>query len=595
MSRPDSIQSRMRRMVVASCGFMAAVLAVTLALVLVYNGQYKNLLYNVTTASEFNQDFKENIDLKMYYYVIESRYSEGLPIQEVQAAQALARDLLDSTSQKDSLQAVTSVLDLCENLEEKIYQIEQTQSYDSRQMQLENNIYVLTALIQEYMYNYLYYESVRLNLLLQQISRQITAEILLVALLSAVLIALLARYSVRLSRSVAQPVVDLSRRAEDVIGGDLTVREPVRSETYEIRTLSEGMEQMIARINAQIQEITQKQTSLRKAELALLQAQINPHFLYNTMDTIIWLIEADRPQAAVEMVSNLSSFFRHSLSRGEDIITLGEEADALIQITDDGAGMTPARLEELNRAIASGEQVDYIVLMPISESGWDSVLQEAKEAGIPVILVDRMVDVEDESLYAAHIGSDFLKEGRLAVAWMEDAFREAEDPVRVIHIQGTLGSTAQLGRTAALEEAVETHENWELPAQMDGDFTQAKTYEVMTEYLSSLPGGRDIDVVYCENDNIAFGALQALEEQGYACGPDGVSIITFDATRGALTECLNGRIALAVECNPLLGPLVETVIQDMEAGRTPEKHSFVEEQVFTSENLTAALVESRAY
>ncbi|WP_300413720.1 ABC transporter substrate-binding protein [uncultured Oscillibacter sp.] len=241
------------------------------------------------------------------------------------------------------------------------------------------------------------------------------------------------------------------------------------------------------------------------------------------------------------------------------------------------------------------QQVDYIVLMPISESGWDSVLQEAKEAGIPVILVDRMVDVEDESLYAAHIGSDFLKEGRLAVAWMEDAFREAEDPVRVIHIQGTLGSTAQLGRTAALEEAVETHENWELPAQMDGDFTQAKTYEVMTEYLSSLPGGRDIDVVYCENDNIAFGALQALEEQGYACGPDGVSIITFDATRGALTECLNGRIALAVECNPLLGPLVETVIQDMEAGRTPEKHSFVEERVFTSENLTAALVESRAY
>ena len=448
MSRRDSIQSRMRRMVVASCGFMAAVLAVTLALVLVYNGQYKNLLYNVTTASEFNQDFKENIDLKMYYYVIESRYSEGLPIQEVQAAQALAINLLDTTSQKDSLRAVTSVLDLCENLEGKIYQIQQTQSYDERQIQLENNVYVLTALIQEYMYNYLYCESVQLNLLQQQISRRLTAEIFLVLALSAVLILLLLQYSIRLSRSVTQPVVDLSRRAEDVIGGDLTVREPVRSETYEIRTLSEGMEQMIARINAQIQEITQKQTSLRKAELALLQAQINPHFLYNTMDTIIWLIEADRPQAAVEMVSNLSSFFRHSLSRGEDIITLGEEADALIQITDDGAGMTPARLEELNRAIASGEQVDYIVLMPISESGWDSVLQEAKEAGIPVILVDRMVDVEDESLYAAHIGSDFLKEGRLAVAWMEDAFREAEDPVRVIHIQGTLGSTAQLGRTA---------------------------------------------------------------------------------------------------------------------------------------------------
>nr|WP_325183612.1 ABC transporter substrate-binding protein [uncultured Oscillibacter sp.] len=241
------------------------------------------------------------------------------------------------------------------------------------------------------------------------------------------------------------------------------------------------------------------------------------------------------------------------------------------------------------------QQVDYIVLMPISESGWDSVLQEAKEAGIPVILVDRMVNVEDESLYAAHVGSDFRAEGGLAVAWMEETFQGAEDPVRVIHVQGTPGSTAQLGRTAALEEAVEAHGNWELLAQLDGDFTQAKTYEVMTEYLSSLPGKGDVDVVYCENDNIAFGALQALEEQGCVCGEQGVRIITFDATRGALTECLRGKIALAVECNPLLGPLVEEAIQTMEAGGTPEKHRYVEEQIFTSESLTEALIESREY
>lgn len=427
MSRRDSIQSRLRRLVVIFCVFLAAVLAVMLTLVLVYNSQYTGLLYNVTTASEFNQDFKQNIDLKMYYYVIESQYSEGLPIEEVEAAQKLARDLLSTTSQKDSLRAVTSVLDLCENLEEKIYQIEQTQSYDERQMQLENNIYVLTAMIQEYMYNYLYCESVQLNLLQQQISRQIAAEICLVLVLAAALMMLLVRYSVRLARSVTQPVVDLSRRAEDVIGGDLTVREPVRSETYEIRTLSEGMEQMISRLNTQIQEITQKQASLRRTELALLQAQINPHFLYNTMDTIIWLIEADRPQAAVEMVSNLSDFFRHALSRGEDVITLGEEErhvrsylqiqqarykdileyticidpdlqgtrlpkltlqplvenalyhgiklkrgkgciyvtgrmdgmDALIQITDDGAGMTAERLAELDRALETGERVGF--------------------------------------------------------------------------------------------------------------------------------------------------------------------------------------------------------------------------------------------
>ena len=234
MRRRDSIESRMRRLVVSVCVFVAAFLAVTLALALAYTGQYKNLLYNVTTASEFNQDFKENIDLKMYYYVIESQYSEGLPIQEVQAAQALAKNLLSATSQKDSLRAITSVLDLCENLEEKIYQIEETQSYDDRQSQLENNIYVLTALIEKYMYNYLYYESAQLNRIQQQVSRRLAAEILLVLVLSAVLTLLLIRYSVRLARSVTQPVVELSRRAEDVTGGDLTAREPVRSETYEI-------------------------------------------------------------------------------------------------------------------------------------------------------------------------------------------------------------------------------------------------------------------------------------------------------------------------------------------------------------------------
>ena len=241
------------------------------------------------------------------------------------------------------------------------------------------------------------------------------------------------------------------------------------------------------------------------------------------------------------------------------------------------------------------QQVDYIVLMPISESGWDSVLQEAKEAGIPVILVDRMVDVEDETLYAAHIGSDFLEEGRRAAAWIEEAFQEAEGPVRIIHIQGTPGSTAQLGRTAALEEAVEAHGNWELLVRLDGDFTQAKTYEVMTDYLSSLPGKGEIDVVYCENDNIAFGALQALEEQGYTCGRGGVNIVTFDATRGALTECLNGKISLAVECNPLLGPLVEEVIETMEAGGAPEKQRYVEERSFAAEDLTEELIEMREY
>lgn len=325
MKKPVSIQSRMNRLVATIGILVAVILATVLMLICNYDNHYARLLYNVTTASEFNREFKNNIDQKMYYYVIESQYSEGLPIEEVNDAQKLARNLLESTTQKDSLLAITSVLDLCENLEEKIYQIQNTSNYDERQSQLENNIYVLTSLIEEYMYTYLYYEAAALNAVQQQVSSQMLMEVVVVAAVTAVIIFGAIRYSIRLSRSITRPIVKLCGRAEDVARGDLTVRQPIQSEAYEIRTLSEGMEQMIHRLNQQMREVEQKQESLRRTELALLQAQINPHFLYNTMDTIIWLIEAEKAQEAVEMVSNLSAFFRHSLSRGEDVITLAEE------------------------------------------------------------------------------------------------------------------------------------------------------------------------------------------------------------------------------------------------------------------------------
>ena len=238
------------------------------------------------------------------------------------------------------------------------------------------------------------------------------------------------------------------------------------------------------------------------------------------------------------------------------------------------------------------QRVDYIVLMPLSETGWDSVLQEARDAGIPVILVDRMVDVEDDSLYAAHVGSDFYAQGRKAVTWMERSYRVSR--VHIVHIQGTPGSTAQLGRTGALEEGLAAHDNWNLLARLDGDFTQAKTFEVMSRFLDELPPGQGIDVVYCENDNEAFGAIEALEKHGFRCGRD-VNVICFDATRNALKLCKEGKIALAVECNPLLGPLVEEIIDTMEAGQIPRKQHYIEEKQFTSKTITQQMIDSREY
>lgn len=424
---PASIQNKMRWLVIVFTISAVLILMTVLGLLTAYNNHYSGLLYNVTTASEFNQQFKENIDLKMYYYVIESQYSEGLPISEIKDAQVLAQNLLNTTTEKESRLAISSVLDLCKNLEEKIHQIEATKSYDDRQEQLENNVYVLTSLIQEFMYTYLYHEAVYLNFLQKEIFAQIVTEMVLISLLVVGLILILTRYISRLSRSITVPIVDLCTRVGEISAGDLSVRTPVASGEYEIRILSEGMEQMVERLNGQIEENMEKQATLRRTELALLQAQINPHFLYNTMDTIIWLIEAEKAQDAMDMVSNLSKFFRHSLSQGKDIITLQEEErhvcsylqiqqvrykdilqytvnidpalhgvpipkltlqplvenalyhgikmkrgmghiyvtgradgdDVLLQVTDDGVGMPPERLAELQQAIAGEERIGF--------------------------------------------------------------------------------------------------------------------------------------------------------------------------------------------------------------------------------------------
>lgn len=240
------------------------------------------------------------------------------------------------------------------------------------------------------------------------------------------------------------------------------------------------------------------------------------------------------------------------------------------------------------------QQVDYIVLMPLCETGWDSVLREAKEAGIPVILVDRMAQVSDDSLYAAHVGSDFYGEGKRAVGWMESRYASRVDGVDIVHIQGTQGSTAQLGRTQALEEAAASHSGWRIVTQLDGDFTQAKTYEVLGKFLDTMPGGQNIDVVYCENDNEAFGAIEALQERGYRLGLD-VDVICFDGTKKALELCMEGKIALALECNPLLGPLAEEIVRSLESGEVPPKQNYIDEQVFTRWDLNAGVIAEREY
>lgn len=239
------------------------------------------------------------------------------------------------------------------------------------------------------------------------------------------------------------------------------------------------------------------------------------------------------------------------------------------------------------------QEVDYIVLAPVTETGWDTVLQEAKDAGIPVIIVDRMVDVSDESLFTCWVGADFELEGQKVTEWLNQyaiAMNIAPEDIHIVNIQGTLGGSSQIGRTKGLRDAVEAY-GWNLLAEMPGDFTRTKGKEVMEDFLNLYD---NINVVYCENDNEAYGAIEAIESAGKKVGLDimngEIMVVSFDGVkRDAMSYALKGKIACIAECNPLHGPRVQAIIESLEAGEQPEKFYFVDEEIFSANETVKTL------
>ena len=242
------------------------------------------------------------------------------------------------------------------------------------------------------------------------------------------------------------------------------------------------------------------------------------------------------------------------------------------------------------------QEVDYIVFAPITETGWDTVLEEAKEAGIPVIVIDRMVKVEDDSLYTAMVGSDTYLEGKNAGEWLEKYIQEktikqqtdkellnpGRESVNIVVLEGTLNSTAQIGRTNGFNDIAKRNENWTILATEDGDFTKAKGKEVMVMLLQKY---KDIDVVVSQNDDMTFGAIEAIHEAGLTCGVDGdITVISFDAVSEAFDMMEQGFINVDIECNPLSGPIIVDIIERLENKEPVEKQLFVEESVFEAEN-----------
>jgi len=231
------------------------------------------------------------------------------------------------------------------------------------------------------------------------------------------------------------------------------------------------------------------------------------------------------------------------------------------------------------------QKVDVIAFSPVVESGCDTVLKEAKDAGIPVVLTDRAVDSKDKSLYVTFIGSDFVEEGRKAGQWLSDQYKDTQEDVNIVELQGTTGSAPANDRKSGFAEVIASNPHLKVIASQTGDFTRAKGKEVMQAFLKA---NKDIDVLYAHNDDMALGAIQAIEAAGLKPGVD-IKIISVDAVKDGMQAASEGKINFIVECNPLLGPQLMEAAQNIVDGKSLEPRIVTDETTFTSEQAKEVL------
>lgn len=231
------------------------------------------------------------------------------------------------------------------------------------------------------------------------------------------------------------------------------------------------------------------------------------------------------------------------------------------------------------------QKVDVIAFSPVVESGWDNVLREAKAAKIPVVLTDRSVNSKDTSLYVTFMGSDFVEEGRKAGRWLVEKMKDSKGEVRIVELQGTVGSAPAIDRKKGFEEIIKADPKFKIVRSQTGDFTRAKGKEVMEAFLKA-EGKNGINVLYAHNDDMAIGAIQAIEEAGLKPAKD-ITIISIDGVKGAFEAMMAGKLNVSVECSPLLGPQLMTAVKDILAGKPVPKRIVTEESIFPMETAAA--------
>lgn len=320
------LEERMRKVLFSTMIPMACLMIILLFIFWQYTGQYNKLSENLAVSSEFNLRFNDDLDLEMYYIAIGSKESSNLEdvLEQVEDAQEIMQKLRRNTYNNNGVKSLNSLDSYLENLRQRMLQLVEIKEYDKRMEFMDSNIRIITGLIMQEMQNYIYNES----MYLVQVEKSLTHRVkLLISGMAVLLIAtlgILMRRSFRLTDGIIQPVNIMLDKVKKVGRGKFDMI-PIEAEIEEIEELDEGINKMARKISALLENVRQEKEMQHLTELQLIQAQVNPHFLYNTLDTIVWLIEGGMTDDAVEMISSLSIFFRTSLSKGNDIIPLSEE------------------------------------------------------------------------------------------------------------------------------------------------------------------------------------------------------------------------------------------------------------------------------
>lgn len=293
------------------------------------NQNYENMINSISVASEFSLDFKKDFDYETYLLIVENKSIEESGLDNMlNEASRIVKGLEEFTNQPDNYKRLNSANKYLTNLQTYIDRIKQNleegNQYEDNIEIWENDVQIVTSLIRETIFEYIYYEirDIQQSRLEYQ---KFFMSIIRISILTFIGILVLTTFlSYYIPLSITQPIRKLTEVTKQVAKGDLSVRSDVRS-GVEASMLSDSLNTMIDKINELLEQVTREQSRLRRAEFELLQSQINPHFLYNTLDAIIWLAESGEQKKVVNMVGSLSDFFRTSLNQGKDIITIREE------------------------------------------------------------------------------------------------------------------------------------------------------------------------------------------------------------------------------------------------------------------------------